>query len=686
MPVNNPPRAQDYNNAHDDLQTVEDVVNGPVGGTVTSRLGRSIQTLAGAIASIVDGSAFLTKLFGIRKASTYAELTAISASNRFHGMVVNVTSRASDGDGGHGHWRFDAASTATANGGTILAPDAGTGRWFRVFSGAVYPEWFGALGNAVHSTTGVATATDATFTDANASWTSADIGKSITLKGAGATPSLRHTTTIASINSPTSIELTDAVVTTVASNCEYVYGTDDNTAIQSALDYVASVGGGIVQFLAKHYFNASLLEVGDNTTIQGVVGGTVIWIPNNSCFRTVDPAGGNTNIVIRDMSFNANGTGGGAVAMDCVTNVWCDRLDVKNINLRGVTVGIGFSRKEAAPCGGITITNCNIDATDYGIVIDSTNARGPIEDFVIADNIIDTDWGSAISIAGDVKQGVINANTLNLVGVGTPYGASGVPVADDTGIGVKIWYGTSTTVCPDDISVVGNTITGQSTYVDMTGATINNYANNIIVSNNVFRHLNYMVKNDFSNTADTLSVVGNVGKNCDYLVFNVTSSDYGTIVSGNQVTDCNYGISGTFHHASITGNKFKNIANEAIRLANPCKFTAITGNSFTEIGKQVLVIPADNANSRNIAFSSNVVENACTSADNAYDLLDLNNQSHSIVGNVIVTGAGNQPTYIIGGDGNFRLIANNWLFGAVTGYRRTTGANDVYANNIERGL
>ena len=69
----------------------------------------------------------------VRKLSvaTYAALTVIPASFRFDDMLVYVASRASDGDGGEGWWRFNAASSATANGGTILAPDAGTGRWIR---------------------------------------------------------------------------------------------------------------------------------------------------------------------------------------------------------------------------------------------------------------------------------------------------------------------------------------------------------------------------------------------------------------------------------------------------------------------------------------------------------------------------------------------------------------------------
>lgn len=148
MPVNNPPRAQDYDNAHRDLQTVEDVINGPIGGTVISRLGRSIRTLADAIASIVDGTAFVSKLTGIQVYGTYAALTAVSAENRFDDMLVYVRGRATWGDGGQGKWRFVAGSSATANGGTVLAPDSGTGRWVRVIEKTeIMLDWF-AAGNA----------------------------------------------------------------------------------------------------------------------------------------------------------------------------------------------------------------------------------------------------------------------------------------------------------------------------------------------------------------------------------------------------------------------------------------------------------------------------------------------------------------------------------------------------------
>ncbi len=49
------------------------------------------------------------------------------------------------GDGGHGLWRWDAASTAADNLGTVLQPPhySGPGRWVRVWSGPVEVPWFG---------------------------------------------------------------------------------------------------------------------------------------------------------------------------------------------------------------------------------------------------------------------------------------------------------------------------------------------------------------------------------------------------------------------------------------------------------------------------------------------------------------------------------------------------------------
>jgi len=52
-------------------------------------------------------------------------------------------------DGGGGAFRYDAASEAAANGGSVLKPESGAGRYVRAFDpeADVYAEWFGAWGD-----------------------------------------------------------------------------------------------------------------------------------------------------------------------------------------------------------------------------------------------------------------------------------------------------------------------------------------------------------------------------------------------------------------------------------------------------------------------------------------------------------------------------------------------------------
>lgn len=63
---------------------------------------------------------------------------------------VEVLGYYTKGDGGGGTFYWDSTSTETDNGGTIIqATGITTGRWKRVFSGAVKVEWFGAKGDGI---------------------------------------------------------------------------------------------------------------------------------------------------------------------------------------------------------------------------------------------------------------------------------------------------------------------------------------------------------------------------------------------------------------------------------------------------------------------------------------------------------------------------------------------------------
>jgi hypothetical protein len=69
--------------------------------------------------------------------------------------LVNLVNNHTAGDGG-GVFRWDAASTATDNGGTIIKETAvTTGRWVRQFSGPVNVKWFGAIGDGSDATTAI---------------------------------------------------------------------------------------------------------------------------------------------------------------------------------------------------------------------------------------------------------------------------------------------------------------------------------------------------------------------------------------------------------------------------------------------------------------------------------------------------------------------------------------------------
>ncbi len=77
-------------------------------------------------------------------------ISALKAAANTHGAILVLGYHAA-GDGGGGLFRWDAASTAADNLGTIITPTAApaTGRWIRLYDGPVEAKWFGAKGDGV---------------------------------------------------------------------------------------------------------------------------------------------------------------------------------------------------------------------------------------------------------------------------------------------------------------------------------------------------------------------------------------------------------------------------------------------------------------------------------------------------------------------------------------------------------
>lgn len=102
----------------------------------------------------------------VRAVSTIAALKALVVTSIPDGFQVHVQSFATSGDGGGGIFAYDSTSAETDNGGTVIAPTSGSGKWLRVYSGPLNVKWFGAKGDgATNDKTAFQAAIDATPTD-----------------------------------------------------------------------------------------------------------------------------------------------------------------------------------------------------------------------------------------------------------------------------------------------------------------------------------------------------------------------------------------------------------------------------------------------------------------------------------------------------------------------------------------
>lgn len=149
-------------------------------------------------------------------------------------VAVQVQGFAAAGDGGRA--TYFRSATEPAHVGKFQSAD---GAWWELLQhwGGIIPQQFGAKWDA-RDAYGSGTSGSATWTASTAVFTAADVGKSITIKGAGAN-GREHVTTISGFTSATVVTLQTALVATppVAAAGHFIFGTNDASAIQAFLDY-----------------------------------------------------------------------------------------------------------------------------------------------------------------------------------------------------------------------------------------------------------------------------------------------------------------------------------------------------------------------------------------------------------------------------------------------------------------
>lgn len=119
----------------DDVRAVADIL--PFGAGWLTAL-----TSAFNAATLAAAHLWAKATWGVLTVDTLAELTALtSLSER---VTYRLRGRGAKGDGGGGDFYFVSGSSTTANGGTIFADDAATGRLFRLYDkGDVQVAWWG---------------------------------------------------------------------------------------------------------------------------------------------------------------------------------------------------------------------------------------------------------------------------------------------------------------------------------------------------------------------------------------------------------------------------------------------------------------------------------------------------------------------------------------------------------------
>lgn len=132
---------------------------------------------------------------------------------------------------------------------------------------------YGALGDGKTVTDGAITTGTPNLTSATAAFVAGDVGKYIKVGGAGAA-GVDLVTTIAAYVSATAVTLTANASTTVSSQ-EIIFGTDNTTFIQAAIQAAFDAGGGIVYFPYGRYLICGALQ----TSVGGQNPNAQLYIP-----------------------------------------------------------------------------------------------------------------------------------------------------------------------------------------------------------------------------------------------------------------------------------------------------------------------------------------------------------------------------------------------------------------------
>lgn len=224
------------------------------------------------------------------------------------------------------------------------------------------------------------------------SFTAADVGKSIMVKGAGAAGA-DLVTTISAYVSPTSVNLAANAATTV-NDAVAMYGTDNLTAIQDAIDSLAPFStfeqaGGIVGIPNGTYYVSDSIDL---TLKHGVwiVGestkGTFIMSPNND--HIIGAIGSSTDITSRCGVFDLTIRGGGEslTASEGINFAWVNRGVVERVAFLSLRTCMVMTHQYQTRLEFSGAHGANFDRCHTGLLMTETTLTN-IDNAVFATNL-----------------------------------------------------------------------------------------------------------------------------------------------------------------------------------------------------------------------------------------------------------------------------------------------------------
>lgn len=264
---------------------------------------------------VINGA--LSNLAVLVRVPTMDALKAVDISDMPNGTNAFVGGYHALGDGGGGTFYYDAGASDTDNAGTVIAPNAGSGRWKRIYSGAVNVKWFGAKGDGTTDDTAAINASIAASKDILVPPGTYKVSSTITIPDNGSiigegraqsvilADSISGSTIYNGSSFTTGQRVSGLKITGVATtgikiyNCSpcyvgdvHVHGTFDygfefSLSFGCKLEYLSTDGAtiGVAAFRVSNYFNANNCTHWYTQTSEIPIG--VLFDTGNSCSGNV---------------------------------------------------------------------------------------------------------------------------------------------------------------------------------------------------------------------------------------------------------------------------------------------------------------------------------------------------------------------------------------------------------------